>query len=187
MDCLQGYLPVNRSRMNDHRVLVPGVGLGRLCAEIAGKGYECEGNEFSYFMLIASGFILNCLRDKECVGIHPWIDNPCNVKCAGDMLREVRIPDVPAVSILASNPDSRLSMCAGDFQEVYARQDQANMWDAVVTCFFIDTAPVLMDYVETILSALRSGAFGSITVLCYGTGDAHSRTRLTRGTLNRWS
>ncbi|RYY83633.1 hypothetical protein EON63_10815 [archaeon] len=30
-----------------HRVLVPGCGLGRLALEVAAKGYRCEGNEFS--------------------------------------------------------------------------------------------------------------------------------------------
>lgn len=34
------------------RVLVPGAGLGRLPLEIAARGYSCQGNEFSYFMLL---------------------------------------------------------------------------------------------------------------------------------------
>ena len=169
--------------MNEHRVLVPGVGLGRLCTEIAARGYVCEGNEFSYFMLISSGYILNQLREKECVTIYPWIDNPCNVRRAGDMLREVRIPDVPAVDMLAANPESQLSMCAGDFQEVYSRADQAGKWDAVVTCFFIDTAPVLMDYVATIWNALRKGGVWINHGPPFGTGGALSRTRRTRGML----
>ena len=40
-------------------VLVPGAGLGRLCFEIANRGYTCQGNEVSLFMLFASNFILN--------------------------------------------------------------------------------------------------------------------------------
>lgn len=31
-------------------------------------------------------------------------------------------------------------MCAGDFVEVYSSEDNAGAFDAVVTCFFIDTA-----------------------------------------------
>lgn len=41
------------------KVLVPGAGLGRLAFEIARKGYQCQGNEFSLFMLFASNFVLN--------------------------------------------------------------------------------------------------------------------------------
>ena len=108
-------------------------------------------------MLIASGYILNCLREKECVSIYPWIDKPCNVRRASDMVREIKIPDVPAVELLQSNPSPQLSMCAGDFVEVYSRPESKAKWNAVVTCFFIDTAPVLHEYVETIMHALKPG------------------------------
>lgn len=37
----------------------PGSGLGRLAYEIAKKGYISQGNEFSFFMLIAGSFLLN--------------------------------------------------------------------------------------------------------------------------------
>lgn len=40
-------------------ILVPGAGLGRLAFELAQRGYACQGNEFSMFMLLASNFILN--------------------------------------------------------------------------------------------------------------------------------
>ena len=43
----------------DVQVLVPGAGLGRLAFEIAKRGYSCQGNEFSLFMLFASNFVLN--------------------------------------------------------------------------------------------------------------------------------
>jgi hypothetical protein len=43
----------------DVRVLVPGAGLGRLAFEIARRGYTCQGNEFSLFMLFTSNFVLN--------------------------------------------------------------------------------------------------------------------------------
>ena len=35
-------------------------------------------------------------------------------------------------------------MCAGEFVESY--QDQENEWDCVLTCFFVDTAPVIFEY-----------------------------------------
>jgi len=53
----------------DVRVLVPGAGLGRLAFEIARRGYTCQGNEFSLFMLFTSNFVLNkwvCLLMGMC-------------------------------------------------------------------------------------------------------------------------
>jgi carnosine N-methyltransferase len=40
-------------------VLHPGCGLGRLVFEFAVRGYKSQGNEFAYFMLLSSNFILN--------------------------------------------------------------------------------------------------------------------------------
>jgi carnosine N-methyltransferase len=56
LQTLMSYYPDNRSNI---RVLVPGAGLGRLAWEIARIGFETQGNEFSYFMLLTSNFILN--------------------------------------------------------------------------------------------------------------------------------
>lgn len=51
-------------------MLVPGAGLGRLTYEIAHRGFFCEGNEFSYFMLIGANFILNKWVTLTVVPIH---------------------------------------------------------------------------------------------------------------------
>ena len=44
---------------NNIKVLVPGAGLGRLAYDIAKRGFECQGNEFSLYMLFASNYVLN--------------------------------------------------------------------------------------------------------------------------------
>ena len=52
-------------------------------------------------------------------------------------------PDVPASSLRAgaSGLPPGLRMVAGDFVEVYgASPAEVGAWDAVVTCFFIDTS-----------------------------------------------
>ena len=46
-------------------------------------------------------------------------------------------------------------MCAGDFVEVYQKQPGA--WDALLTCFFIDTAANMIEYIATIATLLRVG------------------------------
>jgi carnosine N-methyltransferase len=149
-------LPVNKQNMDRQRVLVPGAGLGRLALEIAGKGYACQGNEFSYFMLECSNYLLNCVEEPGSIEIHPWIDQPSNVVATNQMLRKSCIPDVGAHSFFADpsrSPD--FSMCAGEFLEVYADQDGS--WDSIVTCFFIDTAPNVIEYIESFYKLLKPG------------------------------
>jgi carnosine N-methyltransferase len=46
-------------------------------------------------------------------------------------------------------------MVAGDFLEVYKNQE--GQWDSVVTCFFIDTASNIVQYVEQIYNLLTPG------------------------------
>ena len=41
------------------KVLTPGTGLSRLTWEIANRGFTSQGNEFSFYMLTSSNFILN--------------------------------------------------------------------------------------------------------------------------------
>ncbi|KAL6841525.1 hypothetical protein ACP4OV_028668 [Aristida adscensionis] len=49
----------NRSQQKPPSCLVPGAGLGRLALEISTLGFVSQGNEFSYYMMICSSFILN--------------------------------------------------------------------------------------------------------------------------------
>ncbi len=39
----------------------------------------------------------------------------------------------------------KFSMVAGDFVQIYNSKDQIGQWDAIVTCFFIDTAPNIIE------------------------------------------
>ena len=48
-----------------------------------------------------------------------------------------------------------LSMCAGDFVEVYSEPDQAGSFDCVATCFFLDTAHNILQYMQIIRHLLK--------------------------------
>ena len=47
------------------------------------------------------------------------------------------------------------SMVAGEFREVYG--GQTSEWDSIVTCFFIDTAHNILDYLVTLNKILKIG------------------------------
>eukprot|EP01122_Echinamoeba_exundans_P012048 TRINITY_DN4961_c0_g1_i1.p1 TRINITY_DN4961_c0_g1~~TRINITY_DN4961_c0_g1_i1.p1 ORF type:complete len:392 (+),score=57.30 TRINITY_DN4961_c0_g1_i1:31-1206(+) len=152
MDELQKRFPINDENKFKYRVLCPGSGLGRLPFEICRLGYACQGNEFSYFMLIPSNFILN--RTSR-VGEHvlfPFLHNTCNAVSEDDIFTSVEIPDVLPSDL---PPGADFSYAAGDFVEIYS--GQPDHWDAVCTCFFIDTANSIFDYIETIWNILKPG------------------------------
>ncbi|KAF9978006.1 hypothetical protein BGZ73_004131 [Actinomortierella ambigua] len=146
------HVPVeNRHQLH---VLVPGSGLGRLAFDIAHAGYSSQGNEFSYYMLLASNFILNKTSNTEQFTIYPFIHTFSNIVKPEDVMTSVKIPDV--------NPNSLprgvdFSMVAGDFVEVYNEPENHEKFDAIVTCFFIDTAKNIVDYLQTIHKILKKG------------------------------
>lgn len=140
------------------KVLVPGCGLGRLVLEIASRGFVVEGNEFSYYMLFTSAFVMNYAERKDQWEIFPYLLNSCNNRTHGDQLRRVRIPDVCANDFASTIVDpNQMSICGGDFVEVYGREEHKGKWDSVVTCFFLDTAHNFIDYVEVIRHCLKDG------------------------------
>ena len=152
LDGLTQYLPITESR--PPFVLCPGSGLGRLPYEIAALGYDCQGNEFSYHMLLGSHFILNSpkISTPESAVIFPYALSFANVRHGEtDRLRPVRVPDV-----VPGRTRGQMSMCAGEFVEVYERQGYS-IADGIVTCFFIDTAKNILLYIRTIANAIKEG------------------------------
>ncbi|EFJ40541.1 hypothetical protein VOLCADRAFT_69374 [Volvox carteri f. nagariensis] len=155
------------------RVLIPGAGLARLCVEVAALGYEAQGNEFSYFMLLASSFILNYTSERHQFTVHPWLHSNCNHLTDSDQLRGVAVPDVVPGEMVAGQ--GLLSMCAGDFVEVYSAPDMRGLFDCVVTCFFIDTAHNVLRYLEVISHTLApGGSWINLGPLLYHWADAHT-------------
>lgn len=136
------------------RILVPGAGLGRLAFEYAAQGYSCQGNEFSFYMLLASHYILNKSTQVDEHTIYPFVHSSSNWRSADDMLRPIRIPDVLPSTLPQT---SEFSMVAGEFCEVYSKAEEKRAWHVVATCFFIDTAKNVIRYLETLNNLLPIG------------------------------
>eukprot|EP00300_Choanocystis_sp_HF-7_P030531 c39387_g1_i1.p1 GENE.c39387_g1_i1~~c39387_g1_i1.p1 ORF type:complete len:400 (-),score=55.98 c39387_g1_i1:19-1218(-) len=145
-------VPVDPATGVRARVIVPGCGLARLAFELAALGFNAQGNEFSYHMLVASHFVLNGMPEAEAHAIHPFVTAPSNHRSRADQCRAIRIPDVSPFSL---PPGSQFSMASGDFLEAYA--DEAASVDAFVTVFFIDTARNILSYIDLMARALRPG------------------------------
>ncbi|CAG9813749.1 unnamed protein product [Phaedon cochleariae] len=159
------HYPKEQYKRSDITVLVPGAGLGRLAFEIASNGFACQGNEFNLFMLLMSFFVLNLCKKVDEYEVYPWIHQYCNNTKIEDQRLSVRFPDV----IPMPTPESTFSMSAGDFLDVYTKP---NEWHCVATCFFIDCAPNVIDFIERIYQILRpDGLWVNLGPLLYHYSD----------------
>lgn len=151
IDEITGFFNPQKCIVENVKILVPGAGLGRLIYEIAYRGYYCEGNEFSLFMLIASNFVLNrCVIENQCT-FYPWIHQYVNNLSRSNQIEAITFPDVSPTKF---PPKGTMNMVAGDFLQVYRDEDY---WDCVATCFFIDCANNIIEFVEVIYNILKPG------------------------------
>ncbi|KFY01663.1 hypothetical protein V490_00817 [Pseudogymnoascus sp. VKM F-3557] len=150
-------------------VLVPGAGLGRLVFDLCYDGFNVEGNEMSYHQLLASSYILNYCSGAQIHTIFPWVHNFSNHQNRSRQLQSFRIPDIhPGTALHEKNnagnstqKTGEMSMSASDFICLYNDEEHKDVYDAIATVFFIDTAPNLIRYIETIKNCLKAGGIWS--------------------------
>jgi len=152
---LDFYKDIPEEERGNLNILVPGAGLGRLAYDITKLGFSTQGNEFSFYMLLGSNFILNCMSEPKQFRIYPWIHSFSNTEKVEDQLEPIDIPDVLPGNI---PKNTNFSMVAGDFIEVYKVPDYKEYWDGIVTCFFMDTAKNILEYIELISQILKPNA-----------------------------
>jgi carnosine N-methyltransferase len=160
-DLARRLSPSSSQEIDPPRVLVPGAGLGRLVLDLACAGYNAEGNELSYHQLLASSFVLNHTTKANQFPLYPFASSFSNHLRREDQLQKVMIPDVHPASVLndatVAGKQGSMSMTTGDFNEVYSTPEYGATFDAVTTVFFIDTAPNVLTYIETIKHCLKPG------------------------------
>ncbi|KAJ7190581.1 N2227-domain-containing protein [Mycena pura] len=157
---LRHFAHIPEADRSSVRVLVPGAGLGRLAHDVARLGFASQGNEFSHYMILCSHFILNRTTETNAHAIFPYVHSFSNIATRDAMLRPITIPDVLPSDLPAG---VNFSLVAGDFEEIYGAVDadptepQSGLWDAVLTCFFIDTAKNIVNYLRIIHRILAPG------------------------------
>jgi carnosine N-methyltransferase len=158
LDALAEHMPCEpREEGKRPRVLVPGAGMGRLVFEAARRGYKTVGCEFSYQMLLLGNLMLNSSLTWE---VAPWAEEPNNQWSGECQTRTVTVPDqdpAEAVALAAAQGwELSMGMAAGEFSESFADSEP---FDAVLSCFFLDTAVVPSDYLTTLARIIRPGGF----------------------------
>jgi hypothetical protein len=163
-------------------VLVPGAGLGRLAWELAQDGWTVHALEASPVMAAAAASMLHYqptnMENDETIRIHPYaMDMYANEVDANDRYESVMVPDVypgqrgPGQSQRqppGQQHQGSLSYTIGLFGSdstpspppTSTTTEAAHIeqpYVAIVTCFFIDTATNIYDYLDTIASSIETG------------------------------
>ena len=63
--------------------------MGRMKVTCDVAVWHVQGNEFSYYMLLTSDFILNACERAEQWTIYPYIHSNCNHRADADQLQQV--------------------------------------------------------------------------------------------------
>lgn len=156
---LDTFLGVRRFEV---KALLPGAGLGRLLFGLCLAGCSAEGNEISYHQLLASNWVLNTTQTANQYKLYPFINSFNNHISRSNQLRCVTIPDIHPASAMAQELEEgrnigEMNMTAGDFITSYSSSDSTATFNAVITVYFIDTAPNIIRYIETISNCLKEG------------------------------
>jgi carnosine N-methyltransferase len=134
--------------------------------EIAKLGFKSQGNEFSYHMLLSSNYILNNSTKENEFFIQPLIHSFSNLINEEIPFKKIYIPDECLSDNLIKSKYGEMSMVAGEFIRVYKKN--VNFWDGIVTCFFLDTANNVIEYIETISEIIKTnGIWINIGPLLY--------------------
>ena len=106
-------------------------------------------------MLLLYSYLLNNNIKKDEIIIQPFIHTLSNLFDSETAFKKIKIPDENIKEELSKTDTGKLHMLGGDFCAVYT--NKINFFDSVVTCFFIDTANNIIEYIETIHNTLKEG------------------------------
>lgn len=155
------------------KILIPGASLCRLGYELALKGYDIDLCDFNHLNIILSEFLFNHSK-KNMFTFQPLIRSFSNYLTEDAVFKEYTFPDVDIN--LEGDEVGKMHLDAGDFTKLY--EGVKEEYDCVITCFFIDTAKNIFEYIEIIERVLKKGGiwinFGPLSYHWVGYDDVIS-------------
>jgi len=168
LDSIEALYPDKEARKEVH-VLDPGSSLGRLVYELVRLGFTVEGREISNLKFLCSDVITNKLS-KDGFTIYPWVDQVTNQWSFKNQSRGINIPNIDIRQLLKDNPRPQISQ--GEFGKIFK---EPRKFDVIVSCFFLDTAMNVMDYLKVITYLLKTGGYLiSMGPLIYGRANTYN-------------
>jgi len=134
-------------------VLCPGAGLGRLALDLAREGFTVEANDASRLFLTVADYILN--RPPVSGKVFPMAHVFSENWSLDQQYVEIEVPKPTPSEVAGGNS---FVMVPGDFVKTYGVGCVGNRkFDAIVSCFFIDTASDVIELFQTLDSLLAPG------------------------------
>ncbi|CDK26162.1 unnamed protein product [Kuraishia capsulata CBS 1993] len=188
------------------KCLLPGTGLGRMLLEMVRLGFLSIGNEYTYHMITMSFFILNNVQRPNQYTLHPFLGKSKNVSSRENQLKSVTFPDSSPherTKFMEQNPQIEfsdlMSMVTGSFLDLYGppglsfsneytanietaefRSQNKSSLDVIATCFFLDTAINIIDYLKAIHHCLKpNGIWLNFGPLLWHWEDDNTTIKLT--------
>ena len=134
------------------KILIPGAALLRLGWELAKMGYNIDANDYYYYNVILCDYLFNYSKRNQ-FSFQPFIRSFSNFETEDTVFKKYSFPDEDINFHLEGK--GKMTMLCGDFVKLY--DDKSNYYDCIVTCFFIDTAKNIFEYVEIIERILKKG------------------------------
>lgn len=131
-------------------ILIPGAGLLRLGYELSKFGYNIDANDYYFYNVILCDYFFNYSKKNQFC-FQPLIRSFSNFLTEDDVFRKFSFPDED----INLDGKGKMKMLCGDFTKLY--DDVSNYYDCVITCFFIDTAKNVIEYIEIIERVLKKG------------------------------
>ena len=153
------------------RILVPGAGLGRLAWELqqqqeeefsncgARQGDPCivHAVEMSWTMVAVFHAMVGQVPHKWT--LYPYLNDFWTDQVTSETrFQPVRIPNVAIPTITTTTTvtsSSRLTWTVADFVALSQLPSEQASYDAIVTCFFLDTATNILDYLHAMERVLQ--------------------------------
>ena len=150
------YIPIINTVKNfikpGANILIPGAALLRLGYELALLGYNIDANDYNFFNVILCDYLFNYSKKDE-FSFQPLIRSFSNFLTEDAVFTKYSFPDEDIGVNLEGK--GKMKMFAGDFTKMY--NDKSNYYDCVITCFFIDTAKNIFEYIDVIEKVLKNG------------------------------
>ena len=150
----KNYIPiinmVQKFLKPETNILIPGAGLLRLGYELAKLGYNIDANDYYFYNVILCDYIFNYSKKNQFC-YQPLIRSFSNYLTEDAVFKKYSFPDED----INLEGKGKMKMLCGDFTKLY--NDVSNYYDCVITCFFIDTAKNIFEYIEVIERVLKKG------------------------------
>ena len=144
IEAVQKYVPPKS------KILLPGAALLRLGYELAKFGYNIDANDYNFINVILCDYLFNYSKINQFT-FQPFIRSFSNYLTEETVFTKFSFPD----ESITLNDKGDITFFAGDFTKMY--NDKQNIYECVITCFFIDTAKNVIEYIDIIEKVLKKG------------------------------